>query len=101
MFRGPPRLTRPDTLFPSTTLFRSGLLLTTGLFLWTYTSLGNSHVGWRAHLPGAVLVAMGVELLKVIGSVYVPRAVASSSALYGSLGVVFADRKSTRLNSSH
>jgi uncharacterized BrkB/YihY/UPF0761 family membrane protein len=34
--------------------------------------------------------AVGLEVLKVIGSVFVPRAVASSSALYGSLGVVFA-----------
>jgi membrane protein len=67
-----------------------GLALTTVLFLWTYTSLGNKHVGWRAHVPGAVLVAIGFEILKAVGAVYVPRVVASSSALYGSLGVVFA-----------
>ena len=67
-----------------------GLALTTGLFVWTYASLGNNHVGWRGHLPGAVLVALGFEVLKAVGSVYVPRAVASSSALYGSLGLVFA-----------
>ena len=34
--------------------------------------------------------AIGLEVLKLVGTVYVPRAVASSSALYGSLGVVFA-----------
>lgn len=67
-----------------------GLALTTVLFLWTYTSLGNKHVGWRAHLPGAVMVAIGFEILKAVGAIYVPRVVASSSALYGSLGVVFA-----------
>jgi membrane protein len=67
-----------------------GAALTTVLFVWTYTSLGNNHVGWRGHVPGAVLVAVGFEVLKAVGSVYVPRAVASSSALYGSLGVVFA-----------
>jgi membrane protein len=67
-----------------------GLLLTTVLFVWTYTSLGNSNVSWRTNLPGAVLVAVGFEILKAVGSVYVPRAVSSSSALYGSLGVVFA-----------
>ena len=67
-----------------------GLALTTVLFLWTYSTLGNSSVGWRVHLPGALLVAVGFEILKVLGSVYVPQAVASSSALYGSLGVVFA-----------
>ncbi len=68
----------------------AGLFVTTVLFLWTYSSLGNSNVSWRVHLPGALLVAVGFEILKVIGSVFVPRAVASSSALYGSLGVVFA-----------
>lgn len=67
-----------------------GLALTTALFLWTYMSLGNSHVGWRTHLPGALLVAGGFEILKAVGSIYVPSVVASSSALYGSLGVVFA-----------
>jgi membrane protein len=67
-----------------------GLVLTTVLFVWTYTYLGNQPVPWRAHLPGALLVAVGFEILKVVGSIYVPRAVASSSALYGTLGVVFA-----------
>lgn len=67
-----------------------GFALTTGLFVWTYASLGNAHIGWRGHLPGAVLVALGFEVLKAVGSVYVPRAVASSSALYGSIGVIFA-----------
>lgn len=68
----------------------AGLVLTTGLFVWTYSFLGNQPVPWRAHLPGALLVAVGFEALKVVGAVYVPRAVASSSALYGALGVVFA-----------
>ena len=34
--------------------------------------------------------AVGLEILKVVGAYYVPKAVASSSALYGSLGVIFA-----------
>ena len=67
-----------------------GLALSTLLFVWTYSSLTRVHVGWRVHLPGAILVAVGFEVLKAVGAVYVPRAVASSSALYGSLGVVFA-----------
>ena len=37
-----------------------------------------------------MLVAVGFEILKVVGAVYVPRAVASASALYGAIGVVFA-----------
>lgn len=68
----------------------AGLVLTTALFTWTYATLGNVHVGWRAHVPGAVVVAVGFEVLKEVGAVLVPRVVASSSALYGSIGVVFA-----------
>ncbi|MET0727505.1 MAG: YihY/virulence factor BrkB family protein [Acidimicrobiales bacterium] len=67
-----------------------GLVINTVLFVWAYTYLGNQPVGWRAHLPGALLVAAGFEVLKIVGSVFVPRIVASSSALYGTMGVVFA-----------
>lgn len=66
------------------------LALTTVLFVWTYTVLCAKDIGWRDHLPGAVLVALGAEALKAVSSVYVPRVIASSSALYGSIGVVFA-----------
>ena len=37
-----------------------------------------------------MLAAVGFEVLKAVGSLYIPRAIASSSALYGSIGVVFA-----------
>lgn len=60
------------------------------LFLWTLTALSNRDVGWRAFVPGAVVGAIGLEILKAIGSFYVPRLVESSSALYGSIGTVFA-----------
>jgi membrane protein len=61
-----------------------------GMFLWASKILPNRDIGWRPLVPGAVLGAVGFEVLKVLGGIYVPRAVASSSALYGSLGVVFA-----------
>jgi membrane protein len=60
------------------------------LWVWTLTVLTDVDLPWRAHLPGAVLGTVGFEVLKVVGTVYVPRAVASSSALYGSIGTVFA-----------
>lgn len=85
---GPVLALAPGPAKPLTVLL--GLALTTVLFVWTYISLGNRDVGWRVHLPGAVLVAVGFEILKAVGVIYVPRAVAASSALYGSLGVVFA-----------
>ena len=60
------------------------------LFLWTFKVLTNRRVPWRAHLPGAVLGAAGLQALTTLGAVYVPRAVASSSELYGPIGVVLA-----------
>jgi membrane protein len=68
----------------------AGFVLDVLLFLWMFVVLTNLNLPWSAHLPGALLGGVGLEVLKAIGSVFVPRAVASSSALYGSLGVVFA-----------
>lgn len=67
-----------------------GLAVNVALFLWTFWFLNRQPVGWRASLPGALFCAFGFELLKIIGSVYVPRLVANSQALYGSLGIIFA-----------
>ena len=67
-----------------------GLALNLGLWLWTMHALSNRDVGWKSLVPGAAVGAIGFEVLKLVGSVFVPRLVASSSALYGSLGVVFA-----------
>jgi len=68
----------------------AGLAVSFGLWLWTLKVLANRDVGWKSLLPGAVMGAVGLEILKLIGSVYVPYAVKSASALYGTLGVVFA-----------
>ncbi|MDQ1374146.1 MAG: rane protein [Actinomycetota bacterium] len=68
----------------------AGLLVNFTLWLWTFKVLPNRDLPWRAHVPGAILGAVGMEVLKVVGGIYVPRAVAHSSALYGTLGVVFA-----------
>lgn len=65
-------------------------LMSLGLWLWTSRVLPNRRVGWRQLLPGALLGAAGLEMLKVVGAYWVPRAVASASELYGSLGVIFA-----------
>ena len=61
-----------------------------GLWLWTSRMLPNTRLPWRSLLPGALLGAIGLEVLKFVGAYYVPKAVASSSQLYGSLGIVFA-----------
>ncbi len=67
-----------------------GVAVSVGLFLWSSRTLCNRDVGWRPLLPGAVLGAVGLEVLKAVGSIYIPKVVASSSALYGSIGAVFA-----------
>lgn len=67
-----------------------GFAVDLALWLWTFRLLSSTDVPWRAHLPGAVLGAVGLGALKAVGALWVPRAVAASSALYGSLGVVFA-----------
>jgi membrane protein len=67
-----------------------GIGLSFALFLWTMKILPSRDVGLRALVPGAIVGAIGLEVLKVVGGVYVPRLVASSSATYGSIGIVFA-----------
>ena len=67
-----------------------GLAVNFALWLWTFKVLPNRDVPWRNLVAGALVGAIGMEVLKVVGAIYVPRAVASSSELYGSLGVVFA-----------
>lgn len=78
----------PGFLAPASIL--AGFAVNLALFVWTFSALGRVPIGWRALLPGALTCAVGFEILKVVGSVYVPRLVANSSALYGSLGLVFA-----------
>ncbi len=67
-----------------------GLAVNFALWMWTFMVLPNRKLPWTAHVPGALLGAAGMEALKVMGAVFLPRTVANSSALYGSIGVVFA-----------
>ncbi len=78
----------PGFLAPLTTL--AGLSVNFALWLWTFKVLATRDVGWKALVAGAIVGAVGFEILKAVGAFYVPRAVASASALYGTLGVVFA-----------
>ena len=67
-----------------------GLLVNFGLWMWTFKVLPNNEVPWKSLVPGAILGAVGMEALKFFGGIYVPKAIANSSAMYGSIGVVFA-----------
>jgi membrane protein len=64
--------------------------ITAVLFCWTFVTLSGAPVGWRVHVPGAVLAAVGSSILQVLGTIWLPRMVANSSALYGTVGIVFA-----------
>lgn len=78
----------PGWLAPLQVLGGIGLLV--GFFLFTFRTLTSKPLPLRTHLPGAVLGGIGFHLLTIVAAVVVPRQAASSSALYGSIGVVFA-----------
>jgi membrane protein len=62
----------------------------TALFLWTAWFLPNRRVPLAALVPTAVLGGVALEVLKLLGAYVVPRLVAQTSAVYGTIGVVFA-----------
>lgn len=67
-----------------------GLAFEIGLFWSMFWGLGTRRVPARDLLPGAIVAGIGFEVLKLGGTLFVPRLVANSSALYGPIGVVFA-----------
>lgn len=62
----------------------------TALFTWTFWFLDTERPPPRHLLPGAVTAAVCFGLLKMLGTIVLPRLVADSSATYGALGTVFA-----------
>src|SRR5258707_11706395 len=80
MIRRPPR----STLFPYTTLFRSS---------------------WFTNQPvtTAIITRLQVTLILVLGAVIVSAVASAALGVWAALrgGTMTADRKSTRLNSSH
>jgi membrane protein len=67
-----------------------GAVVSFALFLWTSRVLPNVDVGWRSLVPGALVGAAGLEILKFLGGYVVPRTVGRATAVWGTLGVVFA-----------
>ena len=82
----------PDVARPlvSVLVILLGVLVEGAFFLWTFWALGDHRVPLRALVPGAIVGAVGLEILKIGATVYLPRLIAGSSALYGPLGVVLA-----------
>lgn len=73
----------------SVVLFVLGVATALALMLWTLWLLGNRKVPARQLVPGAVLAAVGYQVLTFVGAIYVPRLL-QSSAVFGVLGVVVA-----------
>lgn len=68
----------------------AGVAAGTAFFLWTFRVLTARALPLAAHLPGALLGGAGLHLLTRLGGFFVGRQAESSSALYGSIGIVFA-----------
>lgn len=78
------------TLLVAVVAIAVGVATEIGLFWWMFWGLGTRRVPARDLLPGAIAAGIGFEVLKLVGTVYVPQLVARSSSLYGPIGVVFA-----------
>lgn len=72
----------------------TGLLITlaitaafVGLWVWVSASLPSADVPWTAFVPGAVLLTVGFQLLNIATALFLADRLASSSELYGALGI--------------
>jgi uncharacterized BrkB/YihY/UPF0761 family membrane protein len=61
------------------------VVLYAGVWLWVSTKLPHRGT-WRVLVPGAVVVALGLELLHLFGVLYLAPKLGRSSELYGALG---------------
>lgn len=59
-----------------------------GLFLLAYSVLTPEKLGWRAHLPGAIVMTIGWELAKLAGGLLLGYFVTKATLLYGAIGSV-------------
>ena len=58
------------------------------LFLLAYTVLTPGRLGWRTHLPGALVMIAGWELFKLAGGLLIGYYVSRATLLYGTIGAV-------------
>jgi membrane protein len=59
-----------------------------GLFLLAYAVLTPGPIGWRSHLPGAIVMTIGWELFKLAGGLLLAYYVSRATVLYGTIGAV-------------
>jgi uncharacterized BrkB/YihY/UPF0761 family membrane protein len=58
-----------------------------GIWLWASWHLPHGAVGWKDLVPGAIVVAVGFQVLQLITFLYVSPRLDSATAAYGALGV--------------
>jgi uncharacterized BrkB/YihY/UPF0761 family membrane protein len=58
-----------------------------GIWLWASWRLPHGPVGWRELVPGAIVVAVGLQVLQLVTFVYVSPRLDSATAAYGALGI--------------
>jgi membrane protein len=68
----------------------AGVVVDTLGFLWTAWVLPTRRIAFRAMLPAAIIGGVCFEVLKLVGTLVIPRIVSRSSELYGTIGAVFA-----------
>ena len=61
-----------------------------GFFLVVYRTLTPRGPSWSIHLPGALVFVLSWEVLKALAGLFFARVVAHSTALYGTVGSIFA-----------
>jgi membrane protein len=66
-----------------------GLPLAVGWSWWTQHLLLGGRIGWRLLLPGAIVMGVGLVLLRVAAGLYLSTTITQHYAQYGPLGIVF------------
>ena len=75
-----------DETGPSVLVAILGVAPLAALLLWVFLHLPHRDAPWQALLPGALLVAIGFQVLHEVVVIYLVPKLESSTSLYGSLG---------------
>lgn len=70
--------------------FAGGLALNTGIFATAFKFLTHKEETWTSVLPGAVVAAVGFEILKVVGAFYLARGETTRSDTFGTFAAAAA-----------
>lgn len=67
-----------------------GLAVSTALFLTAYKMLPATSLSWKDVLPGAIVAAIGFEILKVAGTAYIARGESTRNDTFGTFAAAAA-----------